>query len=95
MGLVTKTTGSLSGVQWGFVGTVDGNSEGWQSNFVSITNGASRTPDRIVCLLRQMHGLQIGLVNSAGTMKGSSSACSTSSPKGMDVVLPHHQLGRL
>jgi len=42
LGLVIKTAGSHSAVQRGSVGTFDGNSEGRQSNLVSITTGASR-----------------------------------------------------
>ena len=71
-GLVTKTDGQFTGAQWGFVGIVDRNFVGWQANMVSFTN-RNVTGVQSAAFYNyadHVNGLQISLVNSAGSMKG-------------------------
>ena len=53
-GIVSQSTGSVTGVQWQAVGLVDGDFTGWQGNFLaSVTNG-------------NMQGLQVGAYTHSG-----------------------------
>ncbi len=71
-GLVTKTTGTFSGVQWAGVGLVNRDFTGWQANFVSITDGSFKglQMSGIYSYANHVNGVQFSLINSAGSMKG-------------------------
>ncbi len=71
-GLVTRTDGQFTGVQWGFVGIVDRSFVGWQANMVSFTNKdvTGVQSAAFYNYADHVNGLQISLVNSAGSMKG-------------------------
>ena len=70
-GIASKTTGTFKGVQWTFVGLVDQDFTGWQSNMVSITKGSMTGLQMGVYNgSGYLCGLQFGLVNSTETIKG-------------------------
>jgi hypothetical protein len=58
IGIANHTTGTVKGLQWGFVGLADGNFHGWQNNMiVNVT-------DEI------FQGFQSGFYNEAGSGEG-------------------------
>ena len=72
IGLVNHTTSGISkGIEWGLVGYNEGSFTGWQWNAVSITRGTF-TGLQMGWYTTANHcgGVQIGIVNHSGTMKG-------------------------
>jgi len=71
-GLVCHNTAGISkGVQFSFVGMVEGDFVGWQDGFVNMTKGNFEGLQwGFVNHANYVHGLQLGFVNHANTMKG-------------------------
>ena len=72
IGLINHNTAGLSqGVQWGFVGIVEGDFLGWQNSWVNITKGRCEGLQwGLFNSAGHASGLQLGFVNYAQTMKG-------------------------
>ena len=72
LGLVNHTTSGISkGIEWGLVGYNEGSFTGWQGNAVSITReNFTGLQTGWYTTARHCGGVQIGIVNHSGTMKG-------------------------
>ncbi len=72
LGLVNVTSsGTSKGLEWGLVGYNEGNFTGWQANLVSITRGDfTGLQTGWYTTSRHCGGVQFGIVNHSGTMKG-------------------------
>jgi hypothetical protein len=72
IGLVNHNlTGISQGIQYGLLGIIESDFQGWQDNFVNITKrNCTGLQLGVVNSAHSMNGIQIGIVNVAENMEG-------------------------
>jgi len=77
VGMVNHLTQGVSqGVQFGFLGLVDGDFTGWQDNAINVTKGNFEGLQLgVYNYAKNMNGIQFGFINYAVNMKGLQIGC--------------------